>query len=226
MKADKSRRLNILQTLETSLPKARLQMTEAQVEQLRNIAEVILGMTAVVGVASLAVIAPNALQLINKAKWVKNTFKGYGTKRRDQKRKIARAFYYLRQQNYVEIIPHGDVFLVKITRYGKKKVAEMELRGLKLNKQPKWDGNWWLVLADIPVKYRSQINSFRSKIKDLGMRTLQKSVWIYPFDPSDEISFLAKYYGLERFITIIEAKTLEKEDEKNLKSHFKKTTVI
>ena len=102
----------------------------------------------------------------------------------------------------------------------------ISFRGLKLKKERKWSGTWWIVLADIPVEFRSQINLFRKKIKSLGMRTLQRSVWIYPYDPSDEIAFLAKYYGLERFITTIEVKTLEAEDEQNFKHHFKKIAVL
>jgi len=55
----------------------------------------------------------------------------------------------------------------------------------------------------------------------LGVFTLQKSVWAYPFNPRDELAFLTKYYGLEQYVITLEATNLDSEDEQNLKNYFK-----
>ncbi len=182
--------------------------------------EVLLGIGAVLGIASIAVIAPNALKLVNQAKWVRRTYRSLASKKRDQKNKIVNTFYYLKRNGYVELIPNGNDYLMKITRKGQEKLSEINIRTLTIGHTNKWEGSWWVIIADIPTEMRSQAHSFRKKIKELGLYTLQRSVWVYPFDPRDEISFIAGLNGLERYITSFKATELENEDEEKLKHFF------
>lgn len=213
-------RLSLSKLVEENLPKPLLDLSPQQVAKLKDMSAVVLGVIAALGVATVAIAAPNALKLL---KYLPNErySKGYYDKNRRAKRKITRAIYYLRQQGYVELVPKGEDILMKITQKGRKKLKLINFQSLLLPKDKKWQKTWWFILADIPVEYRSQINSFRKKLKSMGVFTFQKSVWAYPFDPRDEMAFLAKYYRLEKYITALEATNLDPEDEQNLKNYFK-----
>ena len=134
---------------------------------------------------------------------------------------MAETFYYLRRHGYIELIPQGEDMLMKLTQKGKERVVKMNYRRIKISRNAKWDNNWWFVIADIPTELRTQANLFRKKLKELGLFTLQRSVWVYPFDPRNELAFIAKTCGLEQYITTFKAQELESEDEYNLKNFFK-----
>ena len=54
--------------------------------------------------------------------------------------------------------------------------------------RPKWDKKWRLVIFDIPKELHAQRVRFSEKLKTMGFFTLQKSVFIYPYDCYAEIS--------------------------------------
>jgi len=210
----------ISQAIKQTLPKDIISLTPSQIGRLKNIGEVILGLVGVAGIVSLAAIAPNALQLIDKAAWVRKTYKNRLSKRKEQNRKLSQTFYYLKSNGYIQMEPAKDGFIVKITAKGREKTLQLNFQSMGLPKTKQWDKKWWVILSDIPTDLRSQSDLFRKKIKSLGMMTLQRSVWIYPFDPRDEIAFVAKYYGLENYVTYIKAETLDQEDERAAKHFF------
>ncbi|OGE84822.1 MAG: hypothetical protein A3J48_01250 [Candidatus Doudnabacteria bacterium RIFCSPHIGHO2_02_FULL_46_11] len=93
-------------------------------------------------------------------------------------------------------------------------------------KAAKWDGRWWAVLADIPVKDRVWADQFRVKVKTLGFYPLQRTVWFYPFDPRDEIDFVAEFYHVYRFVTVIRVDKLNENDRQTLQKYFRDQKII
>ncbi len=177
---------------------------------------------ATMGIVLVSIIAPNAIQLLNKASWVKKTYKNYLGKDNDQKQKIIQSFYYLKRSGLITLTPKNENYVMEITDKGQRKIVEMNLRTLRIESpSKKWDGTWWMAIADIPTELRSQANLLRNKFKDLNIFTLQRSVWVYPFNPKKEIAFISALYGLERYITIFKATELEKEDEIKLRSYYR-----
>src|SRR6185503_2805176 len=94
--------------ISSSLPKGHLNLTAEQIDKLKNIGEAVLAVGAVLGIASVTVVAPNALQLIGKARWAAKTYKNILSKDREQKHKITRSFYYLKRHGLIELIPKGE----------------------------------------------------------------------------------------------------------------------
>ena len=90
---------------------------------------------------------------------------------------------------------------------------------LEIKKPEKWDGKWRIIIFDIPNKYKQAREALRCKIKELGLRQLQKSVWIYPYDCEDEILFVAEAFEVQKYIEIITAERLL--HSKVIKSYFK-----
>lgn len=74
--------------------------------------------------------------------------------------------------------------------------------------QPTKDGVWKLVIFDIPEKKRKIRNHLRSKLKALGFKKWQESIWVSPYalDPAieEEFALLAEKF----FIRLIKTKNI------------------
>jgi len=210
-------------SLQKKLPKKAFLMDQSHIEQLKTGAQIVLSLAAAAGVVAVALVAPNALKLF---KSVPNLRKGLRKNNRPVER-IAQTFYYLKRRGYVKLLPKGNELLVEVTSLGKKRLLDMNFENLQIQKAKKWEGKWWFVFADIPTKpYRTQANTLRRKIKKLGLYPLQRTVWVYPFDPTQQIVFVGGRLQIDRFITVLRADKIDEDDEKTLKAYFKEQKII
>jgi len=96
----------------------------------------------------------------------------------------------------------------------------LQIDSLEIKKPKKWDGKWRIVVFDIIEMKKIHREAFRGKLKELGFRPLQKSVWIHPFNCKDEINLLRKFFGLtEADLRLIIAERLG--DDKKFREFFK-----
>ena len=85
---------------------------------------------------------------------------------------------------------------------------------LKVLKLPnKWDGNWRLVLFDIPENKRASRDKLRRALSNLGMGILQASVWISPLDIGNELNEISKRLKLENNIKYFQVSANENLNE-------------
>ena len=82
----------------------------------------------------------------------------------------------------------------------------MKIKGLKIHR-----GTWFIVLYDIPEKDRDIRNAFRDHLTDMGLRKLQHSAGITPFDCRDEIEFLVELLDIRKYVRIIIAEHVDNE---------------
>lgn len=138
------------------------------------------------------------------------------------KKQINSAISSLKKRKFIKVIKekNGKV-KVKLTNKGRKRILEMSLDFIEIKKQRDWDGKWRIILFDIPIKQNAAREALRSKIKELGFKQLQKSVWIIPWECEDEILFIAEAFKAERYIEVIEADYIlhDKESRKAFKIH-------
>jgi len=64
----------------------------------------------------------------------------------------------------------------------------------------KWDGQWRMVIFDIPEDLRKARDALRSKLKELGFCELQKSVFVFPYECKDEIDFIVEFFGVREYV--------------------------
>lgn len=218
-------KLNLKQAVEDAIPKRRIELTEIQIERLRTTSKIILGLLLTAGAITLAVAAPNAVRLLGFI----SPKLGIQSKefRARQKQKVVKALYYLRTQKDIELIPQGKTYLLKITQKGRGKIRPINFQNLFVAKSERWNRHWWFVLADIPTKtHKSAADQLRRKLKEMDFYPLQRTVWVYPYDPRDEIDFINNYYDLSQFVTVLEASALDPSDQKLLYKHFKAKNII
>lgn len=124
----------------------------------------------------------------------------------------------LRKQNIVEFKKAGKADKIILSENGQKILLRFNYEELQV-KQPKiWDGNFRMIVFDIPERKRAARNSLREKIKELGFVKFNDSVWAYPYPCQSEIDFIANYWGIGRYVHFVLAKDLT--NREILEKHF------
>ncbi|MFA6536756.1 MAG: hypothetical protein WC250_02155 [Candidatus Paceibacterota bacterium] len=111
----------------------------------------------------------------------------------------------------------GSIRLV-LTERGKEAGVLCNLDKLKLKVPAKWDGNWRIVIFDVPEKLKVVRESLRMHLNNLGFIELQKSAFIYPFPCFEEVSEVVNFYGAEKHVRMITASAVD--NEESLKIQF------
>lgn len=113
-------------------------------------------------------------------------------------RKIYTQIYQLQKRGYLDKYKHKDIEYLKLSDKG-----DMAVSALKKEK----DGKWRIIIFDIPENKRQIRDYLRTKLKQLGFKKWQNSIWITPYKLSEdvlrELDILSTKY-LVRLITIAE----------------------
>ena len=96
---------------------------------------------------------------------------------------------------------------------GKKTAEVYSLDNLKIGKPKKWDGNWRVVIFDVPERIKKVRDALRMHLKNLGFYELQKSVFICPFPCTEEINQIVDFYNIHEHIRVIVAHSIDNEEE-------------
>lgn len=157
---------------------------------------------AVGGLTTVAILAPNAISSLDKP--LKYYLKSLDKKQRRQE--MMRLLRYGRQQGLVsESYQHG----LSLTEKATKRLQGLDIETVTIHSPKRWDGLWRIIFYDIPETKKTGRDALSLKLRSLGFYQLQRSVWVHPFPCHDEILFIASSYGVESYVTIIEAKTIQ-----------------
>lgn len=216
--------IKIAELIDRAAPKEKIRkLTPEQIKKIKKVSSLVLSVLAIAGIVSLAVVAPNILAAVGAV------MKSSGRKpsRQDKITQTTRAFYYLKRSGLVKFSPTGKEILVSLSELGKKKFEKLNVDLTEVKKSLHWNGKWWQVAADVPTKnYRQGADRLRRKLKDMKFYPLQRTLWIYPYDPRKEIEYLSNYYGIGQFVTVMEIKRMDKQDEEQIMRFFKSESII
>lgn len=217
---------DIRHEIKNAAPKAGFELSEEQKDRLKTVAAAALVVIAAAGVVALSAVAPNIFVALDKifGKKQYGSRKDTLTRRQEQ---LAKSFYYMRRQGYISIEKKGGYLMVHPTEKALKRLAVLRFDNLLIPKPKTWNGTWWVVLADIPSKlYRGAANMFQKKLRQMHFYPLQRTVWIHPFDPRNEVEDVAAHYRISAFVTIMEVKRLDDSDRELLEKFFQKKELI
>ena len=117
--------------------------------------------------------------------------------------RIVREFYNDRLVDYKE---DKDGFVkIILTKEGQEKALKFKLDEMEIKKPAKWDGEWRIVIFDIPERFKKAREALRMKLKDLGFSELQKSVLVLPYECEDEINFIVEVFLIRYVCEIYES---------------------
>ena len=213
-------------TVAEALPDKRLiKLSQEQIQSFKTASQVALAVVAAAGIIAVAAVAPNVFQAFNMFLPKREKYRKLSHK--EKIRKVAETFYYLKRSGLVSFKKSGRDWLLSLTDLGKRRLPKLEVDAVRVPKQKKWDGKWWLVAADIPTKdYRFGADLLRAKLKQMGFYSLQRTLWLYPFDPRKEVEFVANTFSVGRFVTVMKVEQMDRQDEYVLRRYFKRLNLF
>jgi len=128
---------------------------------------------------------------------------------------VVREFYNGRLIDYKED-NDGNIKIV-LTKEGRKKALQFKFEEMQMKKPGKWDKKWRIVIFDIPEKKKKIREVLRKKLKDLGFRELQKSVFVHPFECEEEIDFIVEVFQIRPYVRFIRAESITNKEQLKLK---------
>lgn len=124
-----------------------------------------------------------------------NALLAFQKSKKYKKQSVRNAFQRLRHEGVIAMQKHNHQLYLSLTAEGRKRAGRFQIDSLSIKKPKKWDGKWRIVMFDIPNRERMKREAFRGFLRRLSFYRFQKSVWIHPFDCSDEISLLRNFFG-------------------------------
>ncbi|MEW5907709.1 MAG: hypothetical protein AB1643_00795 [Patescibacteria group bacterium] len=172
-----------------------------------------LGLIALGGILTFGAAFPALLSEIGKirSRQRRESYKNY--------QQFWQSFNYLKKKRALEFVKEENGYLIyKFNKNGKEKLRKFVIDELKLETPQKWDNRWRLVIFDIPETCKKFREALRRKLKDLGFYQCQKSIWIYPFDCTEEIEFLKDFFNIKPFVKLFIVNEI---DDGKVLYHFK-----
>jgi len=144
-------------------------------------------------------------------KIIKSASKAWKDIERKRLYALVREFYNDRLVDYKE---DKDGFVkIVLTKEGQKKALKFKLDEMEIKKPAKWDGEWRVIVFDIPDRFKKAREALRRKIMDLGFRKLQESVFIFPHECEDEINFITEVFLIRPFVRLMRVKSFTNEEQ-------------
>ncbi|OHA91271.1 MAG: hypothetical protein A2758_02285 [Candidatus Zambryskibacteria bacterium RIFCSPHIGHO2_01_FULL_49_18] len=171
-----------------------------------NLQKMILASVAAAGVLSIALLAPNVLQAMNKLGIFPNP---------RRKEYISSSGSKLLKRGLLKF-EDGHY---QLTNQGGKFLRRWELVDFKLKKPKRWDRKWRLIIYDIAERGKGKIRrQIFELFKIAGFYRLQNSIWVYPYDCEDVIGLLKTDFGVGKEILYIIADEIE--NDRYLRQYF------
>ena len=126
------------------------------------------------------------------------------------KRGLERAVKRLYESKHIRSKENADGEIVMtLSKSGKAKALIYNLDTMTIKKPKQWDGLWRIVLFDIPEHKKDERDALAGRLKKLGFRTLQKSVFVHPYECTEEIIFITELFQIRPYVRIMIAKEID-----------------
>jgi CRISPR-associated endonuclease Cas2 len=120
---------------------------------------------------------------------------------------------YLKKVGMIESFVENKERYFELTSKAIEAIKCNEYQNISISRPEIWDKKWRLVIFDIAEEDKAGRNALRNKLKLLGFRQIQKSVYAYPFECSKEIIKISNHLNLNKYVTIIIAEIIQGEDK-------------
>ncbi len=127
-------------------------------------------------------------------------------KRRKAKQNFDQLIYYLKKRGYIKIKNLKQNKGIVLTKKGTEKVLRAKF---KTNKEKRSDGKWQMIIFDIPEEKRYLRDLLREKLRFLKYKMLQQSIWICPYNVSEETELILGKYSLDPYVKLFLIEEIE-----------------
>jgi DNA-binding transcriptional regulator PaaX len=102
--------------------------------------------------------------------------------------------------------------VVVISEKGKRQILDYDLEKFSESVE-KWDGKWRVVFFDVEEERRGRRDRLRKYLQKLGMKQMQRSVWVCPFDCENQIKYLREVLEIPHDIKMGVMEKLENDED-------------
>lgn len=185
-----------------------LELKSKEKTRKRNLQRAILATVSAAGFLSLAIVAPNALQMLPKLGML-------DMRHPRRKELINRARDRLIAAGLLERDEKG---YVRLTRKGAARLRRLEVYDYTLKPPKNWDEKWRMLIFDIPEYRKSLRDKVRRTLSSIGFERLQDSVWIYPYDCEDLVTLLKADFKIGKDLMYLIVESIE--NDSGLRKQF------
>ncbi len=162
-------------------------------EEKKELALKILSIVAAAGFLTAAVVAPGIVL-------VGPLFMG---RRRMPKHQLDPAIRFALRSRWLKVRQETGRSSVVLTDNGRRQVLKADFGENAVPVPPRWDGQWRIVIFDIPNKLKLAREIFRDTLKRMGFRQLQESVWLHPYPCEKVVTDLVTLYCIKPFVQVL-----------------------
>lgn len=134
-----------------------------------------------------------------------------------KKQSLYNAVQKLLKTGYLEKTIKNGIPYLRITGEGWQ-ACQRDFSFLKMRKK-KWNRKWCVVIFDFPEEKKSIRESLRNKLYQLGFGRLQRSIYISPFDFSDDMAEFLNSKKILGYAFVLTSKHRLMGNAKNLASY-------
>ncbi len=175
-----------------------------------NVTQILLSGIAGVGLLALTASLPNAVQLL----------KFFPDMDRRKSYTIRTTFSRLLKKGYIRFESKGGVKYAALTEEGRRQLRLYHQYGAVAGKVwTRWDGEWRMVVYDIPEKRRKTRQALVSVLRRHDFYKLQSSVWVYPYDCEELIQLIKADIGEGKGVIYGIVSALE--NDKKVREYYK-----
>lgn len=121
-----------------------------------------------------------------------------------KKSALALALKRLRENGLVDFVDDKEL-VVRLTDRGKDKALWIKMKVI----DEQWDNKWRIIIWDIPEKRRVARDLLRYKLKWLGFKQLQKSVWFTKKNCTQVLRDFIKQLGIKDWVVVLESDNVD-----------------
>jgi len=186
-----------------------IEKTAKKRKQRQDVQGAVLSTLGIAGTLAVVVIAPKAVSLF-----------AHSIISPQYERRTKSALLRLSEKGLVEFSEVRGNRYARLTKRGEEVFAlEQEKRSLQSTTKKRWDGQWRMVIFDIPESRRLVRVHLRSVMQEVGFYKLQNSVWVFPYDCEELIALLK--VELKTGKDVLYAVVSVIENDKAIRAHFK-----
>lgn len=134
---------------------------------------------------------------------------------------ITRSIKSLTDAGFIENIKSPQNNYVRLTKQGKRKVNSINLESDTAVVNNSWDGNWRIIMLDLPEVRKSERESLRYLLKKAGFVCLKNSAWISPYPFEHMFYNIKKDLGLTNEMMIFVTNKIDEITHEELAKIFK-----
>lgn len=101
---------------------------------------------------------------------------------------------------FIDLKDRDTLQKVGLTQKGRRHFLKQQFKTLKLPVSKKWDKKWRMVAFDVPESNKKGREALRNKLKKLGFKEFQKSLFAYPYHCQDEVNFVINFFDIAEHV--------------------------